>query len=224
MGKEAESMWERQHLEAAKYQHASELHDRKLKHHIVEAHVFKSNENGYNRQRKKVIQSQWNSSRGSTMSIEKIPTQTHTASLSVSLNNWVTSQTNDTCDNTCLPLNHPAPLFSFCPCVFLFSLCVCLDQEAAFLIWTHKLQWTAGAACGSSTLGKLCLNFEAGRVSACPRGCPEHSAAVGLSKGEVNGTGKQEVPARWLTACLDTKRWILEERWLTDKWPLTDRI
>lgn len=43
-----------------------------------------------------------------------------------------------------------------------------------------------------------------------------------LSKEEVNGTGKQEVPVWWLTACLDTKRWILGEHWLwqiTTHWP-----
>ena len=77
----------------------------------------------------------------------------------------------------------PNPLFLFC-----LSLCpsfsfvwVCLDQEAA-LLSEHTNPVDSGAACGSSTLGKLCLNFEAGRVSACPRGCPEHSAPVALQR------------------------------------------
>lgn len=74
------------------------------------------------------------------------------------------------------------PLFclSFCPS-FLF-VWVCLDQEAAFLS-EHTNPVDSRAACGSSSLGKLCLNFEAGRVSACPRGCPEHSAPVALQRG-----------------------------------------
>lgn len=54
-------------------------------------------------------------------------------------------------------------------------------------------------------------------------GCPPPPPSTEhwwLSNEEVNGTGKQEVPLLWLTACLDTKRWIEGERWrITTYWP-----
>lgn len=101
----------------------------------------------------------------------------------LSLNYWFTFQTNDTCDKTSLFASKP-PLFFFLPVLLLCFLfvCVCLDQEAAFLS-EHTTPVNSGAACGSSTLGKLCLNFEAGHVSACPQGCLEHSAPVTLQRG-----------------------------------------
>lgn len=133
-------------------------------------------------------------------SIYHIPRLTHTKPHSI--NYWVTCQTNDTCDNT--------PLFSLCVCVFGPT------PTPPHRYLNTQPQWTE-AACGSSTASKLCLNFEAGHVSACPR-VAWSTQQWWLSKEEVNGTGKQEAPVRWLTMCLDTKRWIIWERSLTDKW------
>lgn len=124
------------------------------------------------------------------MSIKQIPLQTLTKPQCVQTTESLFKQMIPVITLHCLLPNRPHchhHLFfssSFCLTIcfsFLF-VCVCLDQEAAFLS-EHTSPLDGRAACGSSTLGKLCLNFEAGCVSACPRGCPEHSAPVALQRG-----------------------------------------
>lgn len=125
-----------------------------------------------------------------TVSIKQIPQQTLTQPQCFQITESLFKQMIPVITLHCLL---PArPLFFFFP----FSVCasallflfvwVCLDQEAAFLS-EHTNPVDSGAACGSSTLGKLCLNFEAGCVSACPRGCPEHSAPVAHQRGGQTG-------------------------------------
>lgn len=130
------------------------------------------------------------------MSIKQIPRQTLTQTPHFQITDSLFKQMIPVITLRCLPPGLPPPFFLFfflspfflsvlLPLLFLF-VWVCLDQEAAFLS-EHTNPVDSGAACGSSTLGKLCLNFEAGRVSACPRGCPEHSAPVALQRGGQTG-------------------------------------
>lgn len=125
----------------------------------------------------------------------------------------------------CLPPTpHPPVSLSVCPSAFFFfSLCV--------YVWTRKqpsylntqAQWTAGQPVEAQLWVNFALTLKLA-VWELVLGAGRSTQHRWLSKEEVNGTGKQEVPARWLTACLDTKRWILAECWLTNKSPLTDRI
>ena len=149
------------------------------------------------------------------MPIRQIPTQTHTTTLFP--NHWATFQTMIPVITVhCLP---PFFFFFFLP-VFLFSLCV--------YVWTRKQpsylntqpRWTAGRPVEAQLWVNFALTLKPAIWVLVP-GAVRSTQHRWLSKEEVNGTGKQEVPARWLTACLDTKRWI---RWLTDKSPVTDRI
>lgn len=132
-------------------------------------------------------------------------------------NHWVTFQTNDTCVTTSLF----ALFFSLLPVFLPFSLCVYMfGPGSSLLIWTHK---PGGQWCSLCKLN--CVNFASTlKLVMWVLWAAWSTQHRWLSKEEVNGTGKQEVPVRWLTACLDTKRWILKEHWLTDKSPLTNRI
>lgn len=116
----------------------------------------------------------------------------------------------------CLPFFPPSACRSA-----LFSLWVYMfGPGSRLLIWTQNPGGQWGSLCKLN-----CVNFASTlKLVMWVLRAAWSTQHRWLSKEEVNGTGKQEVPVRWLTACLDTKRWILGEHWLTDKSPLTNRI
>lgn len=142
------------------------------------------------------------------MSIKQIPLQTLTQPHFP--NHWVTSQTNDTCDNTSLFASLPPFFFSLlCQSFGLSFLFVCV------YVWTRKQpsylntqpQWAAGQPVEAQLWVNFALTLKLA-VSVLVLGAAWSTQHRWLSKEEVNGTGKQEVPVLWSTGCLDTKRWI----------------
>lgn len=151
-----------------------------------------------------------------TVSIRQIPLQTLTQPQFFP-NHWVTLQTNDTCDNASLFASWPF-FFSVCPSALLFSLCeyVWTRKQPSYL--NTQTQWTAGQPVEAQLWVNFALTLKLA-VSVLVLGAAQSTQHQWLSKEEVNGTGKQEVPVRWMTACLDTKRWILENWQITTHWP-----
>lgn len=151
---------------------------------------------------------------GQHNSIKSIPKQTHSQTVSKSLSHFSNKRYLCYYFTVCL--------FFFSPPVFLpFSLCVYMfEPGSSLLIWTHNPSGQWGSLCKLN-----CVNFASTlKLAMRVLRAAWSTQHRWLSKEEVNGTGKQEVPVRWLTACLDTKRWILREHWLTDKSTLTNRI
>lgn len=154
------------------------------------------------------------------MSIKQIPLQTHTQPHSFQITESLFKQMITVITLHCLL---PTPFVFLSVLLPFFSLCVCMfGPGSSLLIWTQS-QWTAGQPVEAQLWVNFALTLKLA-VWVLVLGAARGTQHRWLSKDEVNGTGKQEVPVRWLTACLDTKRWILGECWFTDKSPLTDRI
>lgn len=86
-------------------------------------------------------------------------------------------------------------LFSVCPSALLFSLCgyVWTRKQRSYL--NTQTQWTAGQPVEAQVWVNFALTLKLA-VSVLVLGAAPSTQHQWLSKEEVNGTGKQEVPVR----------------------------
>lgn len=91
----------------------------------------------------------------------------------------------------------PNPLFfsSVCPSALLFPLCgyVWTRKQPSYL--NTQTQWTAGQSVEAQLWVNFALTLKLAMSVLVLRAAPS-TQHQWLSKEEVNGTGKQEVPAR----------------------------
>lgn len=130
-----------------------------------------------------------------TVSIKQIPLQTLTQPQCFQITESLFKQMIPAITPHCLPPNPPFFLFSVCPSALLFSLCGYVWTRKQLSYLNTQTQWTAGQPVEAQLWVNFALTLKLA-VSVLVLGAAPSTQHQWLSKEEVNGTGKQEVPVR----------------------------